>query len=86
MNPTVEDSSKGTMAVTYGLAAIEKVPVGEIWLAVIRTLVVCPGAITTAGVGNGFTYTPSISTTVRVWWATPKKSSLLSAALMTRSM
>lgn len=48
-------------------------------------MVVWPGAIIMAVVLKGFVYAASISTTVNVWLAMAKKSSLLSAPLITLS-
>uniref|UniRef100_A0A9I9EM60 Uncharacterized protein n=1 Tax=Cucumis melo TaxID=3656 RepID=A0A9I9EM60_CUCME len=52
---------------------------------VFRRVVVWPGAIIMAVVLKGFVYAASISTTVNVWLAMAKKSSSLSAPLITLS-
>jgi hypothetical protein len=58
-------------------------PVG--WLAVTKTSSDCPGERTTRVVLNGFTYSPSVATTVIVWFAIWKKWLLFNAAFMSCS-
>lgn len=53
--PAVVVLSKEPGPVAYGLAAIRKVELGALALAMSRTLVVCPGVMSTMWVLKGFT-------------------------------
>lgn len=82
--PATVELSNVAGPVTYGLAVIRKVAPGNFGFVLKRTFVVCPGAIRMVFVLNGFMYTASASTTVRLWFAILKKSSSFSAALIIR--
>lgn len=63
---------------------MRNVALGYSGLVFNRTFVVWPGVIRSLSVSNGFVYIASPSTAINVWLAMVKKSSSLSAALISR--
>ncbi|WVY99269.1 hypothetical protein V8G54_025339 [Vigna mungo] len=75
---------KVPLAVKKGLASMKKVAFMNLGFVFNATLVVCPGLMTMILELKGLTYAASASTTVMVWFAMLKNSSLFTAALIKR--